>query len=91
LWNRGEASQLVLVSKPREIPMDEITMDKVLRRAIRPAIVLMVAIVAALAVTAERNGVRIARSDQPVPGSSGIAHPHPPLDRAPGQALRIPL
>jgi hypothetical protein len=33
-------------------------------------------------------------SDPPpsaVAGVSGMAHPHPPLDRAPGQPLQVPL
>jgi hypothetical protein len=69
----------------------EIVMEKELRRAIPPAIVMVAAIVAAFVFTAGRNDTKIASNDQPVPGSSGIAHPHPPLDRAPGEVLRIPL
>jgi hypothetical protein len=61
-------------------------------RVLRAAIFLVAAIAAACAVTAERNGIRIASNDPPpAAGSSGIARPHPPLDRAPGEALEVPL
>jgi hypothetical protein len=66
-------------------------MDKKFGRAIPQAIVVAAAIVTVFAVTVERNDIELASNDQSVPGFSGIARPHPPLDRAPGQALRIPL
>jgi hypothetical protein len=60
-------------------------------RAISAVIFVMVAITAIFAITVERNGIRIASDEQSAAGSSGMARPHPPLDRAPGEALRIPL
>lgn len=50
------------------------------------AIALAVAIVVASTVTMERVNTRTASTDAP-PGTTGLARPHPPLDRAPGEAL----
>jgi hypothetical protein len=69
----------------------ELRRDRDLVRALRAAIFLVAVIAAACAVTAERNGIRMAGNDPPAAGSSGIARPHPPLDRAPGEALQVPL
>jgi hypothetical protein len=72
-------------------------MDKELRRdrsrvgTIPVAILLMAAVVTALVIAAKRNDILTAGNDQPVAGSSGIARPHPPLDRAPGEPLKTPL
>ncbi len=52
--------------------------------------ILVVAIVAlAFITTINRVDVRTAATD-PVPGTTGLARPHPPLQRAPGEATRAP-
>jgi hypothetical protein len=51
------------------------------------AAVVAVAIVAAFATTIHRVDTRQTSSDLP-PGTIGLAHPHPPLDRAPGEAVK---
>jgi hypothetical protein len=51
------------------------------------AIVVAVVIVAAFAVTIHRVDTRQTSSDPP-PGTIGLARPHPPLDRAPGEPVR---
>jgi len=40
-----------------------------------------------LVVTAEPAGVQVASNDPPAAGASGLARPHRPLDRAPGEPL----
>lgn len=50
------------------------------------AAALVTVIVIASAVTMERVNVRTASSDAP-PYTMGLARPHQPLDRAPGQPL----
>ena len=50
-------------------------------------IVLAIAIVVASAITLERVNTRPASDDVP-PGTVGLARPHPPLDRAPGEAIQ---
>jgi len=60
-------------------------------RAIVVAIVAAVALAAAFAIVTDRAGQQMVRNDQPPAGSSGMARPHPPLDRAPGEALKTPL
>ncbi|HEX9471427.1 MAG TPA: hypothetical protein VF957_18010 [Bradyrhizobium sp.] len=60
-------------------------------RAIAAVMLPLVAIIVAFAVAVERNGIRTASNEQPAAGSSGMARPHPPLDRAPGEALKVPL
>jgi hypothetical protein len=51
------------------------------------AVILAVAIVAAFVTTLEGVDTRRA-SDVTQPGTIGLAKPHPPLDRAPGDSLR---
>ena len=51
------------------------------------AIALAIAILAASVTTLERVNTRQATSDAP-PGTIGLARPHPPIDRAPGEAIR---
>jgi hypothetical protein len=51
------------------------------------AVVVAVAIIAALATTIHRVDTRQISSDLP-PGTIGLAHPHPPLDRAPGEPVK---
>jgi hypothetical protein len=51
------------------------------------AAVVAVAIVAAFATTIHRVDTRQTNSDLP-PGTIGLAHPHPPLDKAPGEAVK---
>jgi hypothetical protein len=50
------------------------------------AVVVAVAIIAAFATTIHRVDTRQASSDMP-PGTIGLAHPHPPLDKAPGEPV----
>jgi hypothetical protein len=51
------------------------------------AVILAVAIVAAFVTTLEGTDTRRA-SNVTQPGTIGLARPHPPLDRAPGESLR---
>ena len=50
------------------------------------AIAVIIATLAALVTTFERVGTRTASNETP-PGTTGLAKPRPPLDRAPGQPL----
>jgi hypothetical protein len=47
------------------------------------AVIVAAAIVAAFATTIHRVDTRETSSDLP-PGTIGLAHPHPPLDKSPG-------
>ena len=49
------------------------------------AVAVIIAILAALVTTLERIDTRTASNETP-PGTTGLAKPRPPLDRAPGQA-----
>jgi hypothetical protein len=51
------------------------------------AVIAVVAIVGALAATIHHVDTGQAGSDLP-PGTIGLAHPHPPLDRGPGEAVK---
>jgi hypothetical protein len=51
------------------------------------AIIVAVAIIAAFAAMIHRVNTRQTSSDLP-PGTIGLAHPHPPLDRGPGEAVK---
>jgi hypothetical protein len=51
------------------------------------AIIAAIAIIAALAATIHRVDTRPTSSDLP-PGTIGLAHPHPPLDKGPGEAVK---
>jgi hypothetical protein len=48
---------------------------------------LSAAIIAALVIATQREPPHVASSDPAVAGTSGLARPHPPLDRAPGEPL----
>ena len=50
------------------------------------AIAVTIAILAAFVATFERIDTRTANNETP-PGTTGLAKPRPPLDRAPGQPL----
>jgi hypothetical protein len=50
------------------------------------AIAIIIAILAASVTTLERVDTRTANNETP-PGAMGLARPHPPLDRAPGQPV----
>lgn len=69
-------------------------MDKELRgdrvRATLAAMFVIAAMTIALAIIVEPGSVRIVGNDHPA-GASGMARPHPPLDRAPGEPLKEPL
>jgi hypothetical protein len=49
------------------------------------AILIVAIVVLALVTTLDRVDVRTSSNDRP-PGTIGLAHPHPPLQRAPGEA-----
>jgi hypothetical protein len=51
------------------------------------AIALAVAILAASVTTLERVNTPQVSGDAP-PGTTGLARPHPPLDRAPGEPIQ---
>jgi hypothetical protein len=50
------------------------------------AVAVIIAILAAFVTTVERVDTRTANNETP-PGITGLARPHPPLDRAPGQPV----
>ena len=50
------------------------------------AVAVIFAVLAAFITTFERVGTRTAHNETP-PGTTGLAKPHPPLDRAPGQPV----
>jgi hypothetical protein len=50
------------------------------------AVAVAIAILAAFVTTLERVGTRTA-DNQTAPGTTGLAKPHAPLDRAPGQPV----
>jgi hypothetical protein len=51
------------------------------------AVVVAAVIIAAFAATIHRVDIRQTSSDLP-PGTIGLAHPHPPLDKAPGEPVK---
>ena len=51
------------------------------------AAAVIVAIVAAFVTTLERVDTRLAVNNQTPSGTTGLARPHPPLDRSPGQPV----
>jgi hypothetical protein len=53
------------------------------------AIAVMVASILAFVTTLERSGTRVANNVTP-PGTTGLARPRAPLDRAPGQPVLGP-
>jgi hypothetical protein len=50
------------------------------------AVAMIIAILAAFVTTLERVDTRTANNETP-PGTTSLAKPHPPLDRAPGQPV----
>ena len=50
------------------------------------AVAMIIAIFAAFVTTLERVDTRTASNETP-PGTTGLAKPRPPLDRAPGQPV----
>ena len=50
------------------------------------AIAVMIATLAAFVTTLERSGTKVANNESP-PGTTGLAKPRAPLDRAPGQPV----
>jgi len=50
------------------------------------AVIVATAIIAAFATTIHRVDTRQTNSDLP-PGTIGLAHPHPPLDKGPGEPV----
>lgn len=53
------------------------------------AILVVAIVVLAFITTINRVEVRTASTEH-VPGTTGLAHPHPPLQRAPGEPMRAP-
>jgi hypothetical protein len=51
------------------------------------AVIVVAAIIAAFAATIHRVDIRQTSSDLP-PGTIGLAHPHPPLDKGPGEPVK---
>jgi hypothetical protein len=51
------------------------------------AVVLTFALIAAFIATLEHVNIRLA-NDEAQPGTIGLAKPHAPLDRAPGEPVR---
>jgi len=51
------------------------------------AVIVAIAIIAAFAATIHRVDTRPAGNDLP-PGTIGLARPHPPLDRGPGEPVK---
>jgi hypothetical protein len=51
------------------------------------AAAVIIAIVAAFVTTLERIGTRLVANNQTPPGTTGLANPHPRLDRSPGQPV----
>jgi hypothetical protein len=51
------------------------------------AAAVTVAIVAAFVTTLERVDTRLVANNQTPSGTTGLAKPHPPLDRSPGQPM----
>jgi hypothetical protein len=51
------------------------------------AVIVAVVIFAAFAATIDRVDTRLTSSDLP-PGTIGLAHPHPPLDKGPGNPVK---
>jgi hypothetical protein len=50
------------------------------------AAAVIIGLLAVTLLTFERGDTRTASNETP-PGTTGLARPHPPLDRAPGQPL----
>jgi hypothetical protein len=60
-------------------------------RVIVIAIIAFAAMAVAFAIVSERAGQQMVSNDQSPAGSSGMARPHPPLDKGPGEPLKTPL
>lgn len=69
---------------------DDLDMHKYVRTIVFTLAAVMV-VAAAFAIFGENAGPQLVSNDQPAAGSSGMARPHPPLDRAPGEPLKAPL
>jgi hypothetical protein len=52
---------------------------------------LLIGMIALLVITPEPAGFHAASNDPPAAGASGLARPHEPLDRAPGEPLEAPF
>jgi len=50
------------------------------------AVAVIIAVLAAFVITLERVDTRTVNNETP-PGTTGLAKPRPPLDRAPGQPV----
>jgi hypothetical protein len=52
---------------------------------------VLIGMMALLVIAPEPAGFQVAGNDPPAAGASGLARPHGPLDRAPGEALEAPF
>jgi hypothetical protein len=52
---------------------------------------LLVVVMAVVAITTGPAGFQMANNDPAPAGASGLARPHEPLDRSPGEPLEVPL
>jgi hypothetical protein len=52
---------------------------------------LLCGMMAVLVIMTAPASFRVANGDPPTPGASGLARPHAPLDRAPGEPLEVPF
>ncbi len=54
-------------------------------------IALLVSVMAVVAISTGPGGFLVANNDPATAGASGLARPHEPLDRAPGEPLEPPF
>jgi hypothetical protein len=52
---------------------------------------LLIGVMAIVAIANGPAGFQVANNDPATAGASGLARPHEPLDRAPGDPLDVPL
>ena len=62
-----------------------------LARIVVGYIALLVGVMAVVAITAGPGSFPVANSDPATAGASGLARPHEPLDRVPGEPLEAPF
>ena len=98
LWGRlGYCAVRYAAERPAELPQPSngvrwrrrlVVNRKSRRTAVAIfAVALTVAVIAAFITTFEGVSTRQA-SNEAQPGTTGLAHPHPPLDIAPGEPVR---
>ena len=60
-------------------------------RAVVDCTALLVGVMVVVAIATGPAGFQVANNDPATAGASGLARPHEPLDRAPGEPLETPL